>query len=106
MERRCSKRTVRFLGPAQLATIQTRELFADTSQGFVTWKHVSTHELAQSVIKNENYLSQIWIPLKKEDGTIGGLMYGTRDQTKGLLADRRSALIREIGERTCTLTDC
>jgi len=36
---------------------------------------------------------------------MGGLMYGTRDQTKGLLADRRTALIREIGERTCACYD-
>lgn len=49
----------------------------------------------------ENYHSWMWVPVQQEDGTYGGLWNATIDTTDKVLAERRSASIREMGERTC-----
>ena len=42
----------------------------------------------------------MWCPILQEDGTYGGLWNATIDTTKKVLAERRLATVREMGERT------
>jgi len=42
----------------------------------------------------------MWCPVLQEDGTYGGLWNATIDTTKKVLAERRLATVREMGERT------
>jgi hypothetical protein len=45
----------------------------------------------------------MWVPVVQEDNTYGGLWNATIDTTKKVLAERRLATVREMGERTCEL---
>ena len=45
----------------------------------------------------------MWVPIVQEDGTNGGLWNATINTTTKVLAERRLATVREMGERTCTL---
>lgn len=49
----------------------------------------------------EVYHSWMWVPVVQEDGSIGGLWNATIETTKKVLAERRLATVREMGERTC-----
>lgn len=49
----------------------------------------------------EAYHTWMWVPIVQEDGTYGGLWNATIDTTKKVLAERRLATVREMGERTC-----
>lgn len=49
---------------------------------------------------HEAYHSWMWVPVLQEDGTFGGLWNATVDTTKKVLAERRLAIVREMGERT------
>lgn len=49
----------------------------------------------------EVYHSWTWVPVVQEDGSIGGLWNATIETTKKVLAERRLATVREMGERTC-----
>lgn len=49
----------------------------------------------------EAYHSWLWVPVIQEDGTFGGLWNATINTTKKVLAERRMASVREMGERTC-----
>lgn len=49
----------------------------------------------------EVYFSWMWVPVRQEDGSVGGLWNATIDTTKRVLAERRLATVREMGERTC-----
>lgn len=42
----------------------------------------------------------MWVPVLQEDGTFGGLWNATIETTKKVLAERRLATVREMGERT------
>lgn len=44
----------------------------------------------------------MWVPIIQEDGTFGGLWNATIETTKKVLAERRLATVREMGERTCS----
>lgn len=48
----------------------------------------------------EAYHTWMWVPVLQEDGTFGGLWNATIDTTKKVLAERRLATVREMGERT------
>lgn len=48
----------------------------------------------------EAYHTWMWVPVAQEDGTNGGLWNATIDTTKKVLAERRLATVREMGERT------
>jgi len=48
----------------------------------------------------EAFHSWMWVPVLQEDGTFGGLWNATIDTTKKVLAERRLATVREMGERT------
>ncbi|GFZ50846.1 hypothetical protein JCM24511_08604 [Saitozyma sp. JCM 24511] len=48
----------------------------------------------------EVYHSWMWVPIIQEDGTFGGLWNATIETTKKVLAERRLATVREMGERT------
>lgn len=45
----------------------------------------------------------MWVPIVQEDGTYGGLWNATINTTTKVLAERRLATVREMGERTCKL---
>ena len=49
----------------------------------------------------EVYHSWMFVPVLQEDGTVGGLWNATIETTKKVLAERRLATVREMGERTC-----
>jgi hypothetical protein len=49
----------------------------------------------------EAYHSWMWVPVAQEDGSFGGLWNATIETTKKVLAERRMASVREMGERTC-----
>ena len=64
----------------------------------------------------EVYHSWMWVPILQEDGTFGGLWNATvcrfspllgdaadaqAETTSKVLAERRLATVREMGERTC-----
>jgi hypothetical protein len=49
----------------------------------------------------EAYHSWMWVPVVQEDGSFGGLWNATIDTTSKVLAERRMASVREMGERTC-----
>lgn len=52
----------------------------------------------------EVYHSWMWVPILQEDGSVGGLWNATIDTTNKVLAERRLATVREMGERTCELS--
>lgn len=54
----------------------------------------------------EVYHTWMWVPVAQEDGTYGGLWNATVDTTKKVLAERRLATVREMGERTCRSHKC
>lgn len=43
----------------------------------------------------------MWVPVLQEDGAFGGLWNATVRTTKKVLAERRTATVREMGQRTC-----
>lgn len=49
----------------------------------------------------EEYHTWMWVPVLQEDGTFGGLWNATVRTTKKVLAERRTATVREMGQRTC-----
>jgi hypothetical protein len=49
----------------------------------------------------EAYHTWMWVPIIQEDGTYGGLWNATINTTTKVLAERRLATVREMGERTC-----
>ena len=49
----------------------------------------------------EVYYCWMWVPVLQEDGSVGGLWNATIETTKKVLAERRLATVREMGERTC-----
>ncbi|WVQ90544.1 hypothetical protein IAS59_004324 [Cryptococcus gattii] len=48
----------------------------------------------------EEYHTWMWVPVLQEDGTFGGLWNATVRTTKKVLAERRTATVREMGQRT------
>nr|XP_031864017.1 uncharacterized protein CI109_000661 [Kwoniella shandongensis]KAA5531089.1 hypothetical protein CI109_000661 [Kwoniella shandongensis] len=48
----------------------------------------------------ECYHTWSWLPIRQEDGTVGGLWNSNVDSTKKVLVDRRLATTREIGEQS------
>lgn len=48
----------------------------------------------------EHYHSWMWVPVRQEDGSVGGLWNATIDTTKKVLAERRLNTVREMSERT------
>ena len=54
----------------------------------------------------EAYHTWMWVPIVQEDGTYGGLWNATINTTKKVLAERRLATVREMGERTCKFDSC
>ena len=55
----------------------------------------------QGVRTFETYHSWMWVPVVEENGTFGGLWNTSIETTKKVLAERRLATVREMGERTC-----
>ena len=48
----------------------------------------------------EAYHTWMWVPILQEDGGFGGLWNATIDTTSKVLAERRLATVREMGEQT------
>jgi len=43
----------------------------------------------------------MWVPVLQEDGSVGGLWNATIEMTTKVVAERRLATVRQMGERTC-----
>lgn len=48
----------------------------------------------------EGYRSLLWAPIRNEAGGYGGIWHAARETTQKVIAERRSALLRDLGEKT------
>jgi hypothetical protein len=83
------------------------DLVPDWSPDFLLFKQLP-HQGNKTF---EAYHTWMWVPVVQEDNTYGGLWNATIDTTQKVLAERRLATVREMGERTgewhtCDTSSC